>query len=76
MKLSQNQRVLRYLNQGRRLSALKAIRELRVARLAARVKDLRYAGHNIVTEMVTDGNVRYGIYYLSRAKPMKKPARG
>lgn len=33
-------------------------------RLAARIKDLRDEGHNIVTEMVRDNGKRYAGYYI------------
>jgi hypothetical protein len=40
------------------------LRRIRVMRLAARIKDLRYAGHRITTTMVHRDGVRWAVYSL------------
>ena len=49
-KLSQEKMLLMYLKEYGHINALEALKELGSLRLAARVKDLRNEGHNIVTE--------------------------
>ena len=72
--MSQCDAILARLKQGHRLTAARAAKELRCWRLAARVKDLRDEGHNIITTMVEgfDGK-RYAQYHLSAVKPKKNP---
>ena len=50
MKLSQNKLLLIYLKEYGSITALEALKELGSLRLAARIKNLRDDGHNIVTE--------------------------
>ena len=58
MSTDQTQRVLKRLQQGT-LTQSEAFRELGVGRLSARILELRKAGYNIKTDMVTFKN-RYG----------------
>lgn len=46
---TQNQEVLAYLKTGKSITASVALREFRCFRLAARIRDLRDDGHNIVS---------------------------
>ena len=51
------------------ITAMDAIREFGCLRLAARISDLRWDGHNIETELEVGknrqgDNVRYARYYL------------
>jgi 23S rRNA pseudoU1915 N3-methylase RlmH len=70
--VSQNVELLKYLKQGRRLTAAKAARELGIWRLAARVADLRESGHNVVTVMLAGKNgSRFAQYHLSQSRPQK-----
>ena len=46
------------------LTAYVALSTVGCLRLAARIKDLRDEGHNIVTEMVRDNGKRYAGYYI------------
>jgi hypothetical protein len=53
---SQRARVLAWLQTSRPLTTLEARRELDVLHPAARVMELRQAGHNIITHWQTDAN--------------------
>ena len=66
MKATQNSKVLRYIEEHGSITPLEAMR-FGCMRLAARIKDLRTAGHSIESEMVSvideDGEmVRYARY--------------
>ena len=66
MKATQNSKVLRYIEEHGSITPLEAMR-FGCMRLAARIKDLKTAGHNIQSEMVSatdeDGEtVRYARY--------------
>jgi hypothetical protein len=61
---SQCDMILGALRRGERLTPLDALRRFGCLRLAARVDDLRSAGHRISTEMVTAGGKRYAVYRL------------
>ena len=62
--MSQEYEILRVLNSGGTLTAMDALRQFNCFRLAARVKDLRYRGYDIRTEMVGLGNKSIAKYYL------------
>lgn len=49
----QRVRILKWLQQGKSLSALVALAEFNSLRLGARIYELRQQGHNIETEMRT-----------------------
>lgn len=66
--MSQSEWILKQLRAGRSLNALDALSGCRCFRLAARIDDLRAAGHNIVTTMVTNNGKRYGTYTLVKGK--------
>lgn len=57
MKQTQNISILRWLKTGHSLTAMDALREFGCFRLAARIYDLRDAGHKIAARLVatTDG---------------------
>lgn len=57
--MTQNDRVLAYIDKFGSITQREALNVLGVARLASRVNDLRREGHPIVTEVVTGKN-RYG----------------
>lgn len=63
---SQNERVLARLKCGP-LTALVAWRELHVLRLAARIHNLRAAGHDIRTT-INRGNPHYAKYFLVKRR--------
>lgn len=52
MKVTQNQRILNYIEQFGSITQLEALRDLGVMRLASRISDLRKQGHKIVSEIV------------------------
>ena len=57
--MTQNDRILRHLEDYGSITQMDAIRDYGIMRLASRVNDLRREGHPIVTEVVTWKN-RYG----------------
>lgn len=59
---SQTQAVLQHLKAGRTLTAIEALEQYRILRLAARVNDLRGRGEKIDTQMVTDNGKRFARY--------------
>jgi hypothetical protein len=62
--MSQETEILSTLQSGRSLTSIQALQEFGCFRLAARINDLRYAGHKIITEMVRDGEKHYARYHL------------
>lgn len=60
----QTRQVLRYLEGGESLTAIEAIEQLRCARLAARVDELRDAGYVVVSTLVQEGGKRFARYRL------------
>ena len=64
--MTQNEKILDHLTKGPGFSvtAQQAARAWNVWRLSGRVCELRKQGHNITTEMVTNGRVRYARYRL------------
>lgn len=63
--MTQNEKVLRWFENFDTLTAQSASK-LHIWRLAARIGELRSQGHDIETEMVTNGRVRYARYRLVR----------
>lgn len=73
MKISQCDRILRHLRDFGSITAIEAISEYGILRLAARISDLRRRGHNITSEIVTGANrygepTRYSVYRLTEDK--------
>ena len=66
MKKCQKQKILEHLQVHGSITSAEAVGRFRCYRLAARISELREAGHNIVTEHADgDGNpVNYAIYRL------------
>lgn len=64
--MTQNEQVLQHLQKGHALTALTALRLFSLLRLAARVRDLRAAGHDIRTTMEGSGHKRYAVYRLAK----------
>ena len=50
---SQNAKILAYLQEGNKLTALKALNLFGCLRLGSRIFDLRERGYNITKEMIT-----------------------
>lgn len=59
MSISQNQRVLEYIEEHGSITQLEALQDLGVMRLASRISDLRRCGIPIKKEMQKSKN-RYG----------------
>lgn len=66
MRESQTNQILSALEQGRSLTPLDALQEFGSMRLGARIYDLKQAGYNIVTEMVTKNNKQFASYRMER----------
>lgn len=69
VKQTQNDRILQFLKEGKRITPMYAMQELGVMRLAARVRDLRDLGYNVACMIKTHKNrwnepVRYAEYWL------------
>lgn len=67
MKPKQTELVIRHLQDYGSISALIALQEYDIMRLASRIRDLRKRGYDIVTEKKTRKNrygetVRYAVY--------------
>jgi hypothetical protein len=61
--------VLRHLRDKGPLTQQEAAQLYQCWRLGARIKDLRYQGWNILTEMVHGGGKSWGRYWLISATP-------
>lgn len=65
--MSKTNQVLMHL-QKKPITSWEAIMQYRVTRLADVVFRLKEKGHNIVTRMIDDGEVRFARYYLIKEK--------
>lgn len=70
--LTQEQALLAYLNRYGSITPMEALRELHIYRLAARVKDLRDAGHTITTQRSGSAT----LYLLVRPEPAEQASLG
>lgn len=61
---AQNKAILHHLQKGNTLTPLDALRLFGSLRLGARIKDLRDAGHTIITEMVKENGKRFARYSM------------
>lgn len=61
---SQNGWLLRQLKSGRHISALHAVTEAGIYRLAARVHNLRSMGHDVKTHTVHLDGRYWAVYYM------------
>ena len=66
-KVSQQQKVLNFLNTGKSLSNAVATHQLRVNSLPAKINVLRAAGYPIYTNTNSQGNATYRLGTPSRA---------
>ena len=67
---SQNIKLLNHLRNHKRIQPMTALRHLGIYRLAARIKDLRDSGHEIITDRV--GEKRIAQYTLVKEAPLSK----
>jgi hypothetical protein len=65
---SQNQMVLDHLHKHNSITGLDAIGMYHITRLAARIKDLKEAGYNIITVMQYADSRRWAKYVLMKGK--------
>ena len=63
---SQNNQLLQHLRDHRRIQPMTALHQLGIYRLAARIKDLRDEGHEIITDRI--GEKRVAEYTLIKEK--------
>ena len=80
VKDSQCEQILRYMEAYGSITAAEAMEHIGCYRLAARIADLRKAGHTIESEMDTGKNrhkkaVNYAVYRLIRKAPIKVTVR-
>ena len=67
MKTTQCDRVLQHMKDFGSISALEAMQEYNIYRLASRIKDLKNRGHKIVTEIRKSKNGGpYAVYSLAK----------
>jgi len=62
---AQSTRILRYLKRGNRITPVSAMSRFRCMRLAARIADLRDAGHRISSRIMRRGGKRFASYSLA-----------
>ncbi len=65
MRATHSGLILEALKSGRQLTALEALDEFGCFRLAARIHDLRKAGHNVLDDMITTNGKRHAVYRLA-----------
>jgi hypothetical protein len=61
---SQNKQILKHLQSGRKITAYEALKVFGCLRLAARIRDLRDAGHAIKSELISENGKRFSEYSL------------
>lgn len=65
---SQNKQILEHLQAGNAISSFTAIKKYGCTRLAARIRDLKDAGHEIYGKMVESHDKRYKVYYQKNSR--------
>ena len=70
--MTQNQKILRHLRDGKAITPLEALGLFGVYRLAARIGELRNAGHNIETTYKYDDNGRNYASYSLAPEPARR----
>lgn len=63
--MSQNEKILNHLKQGRTLTPLEALHRFGCLRLAARVNDIKRMGHNIAARKVEANGKHFAEYRLT-----------
>lgn len=61
---SQSENIIRYLKAGECITHIEALNLFGCARLAARIKELREQGYNIITETVNKNGKSFASYKL------------
>lgn len=62
--MSQNDNILRHLRKGRSLTPIRALERFGTMRLAARVRNLRDAGHPIHSRLVHRQGKKFAEYWM------------
>ncbi len=75
--MTQNERIMKYINNFGSITTMQAFTDLGIVRLGARISELRQAGHDIRDEFVTSKNrygepVTYKKYFLGEQKNAEK----
>lgn len=68
MAKSQNEQILTYLSNGKRITPIQALNKFGCFRLAARISNLREQGHKIKTETLTQNGKTFASYRLTNTK--------
>lgn len=63
---SQRERILDYLLKGHKLTPMRSLYLFDCFRTASRIRELRKAGHNIRTDLVTVGKRTFASYSLNK----------
>ena len=61
---TQQKAILAYLKRGEKLTGIKALQLFGCFRLAARIYDLKCAGHTIESRMITERGKKCSEYYM------------
>ena len=64
--MSQNQQILKYLQSGKKLSALDALKKFGCMRLGARIHNLKEEGHSIDTSFKTINGKTFAVYEYNK----------
>ena len=69
---SQQERIIKHLMRGRKLTRAQAMEQLGIANVTARISELRQAGHNILDTWKTQRNrfgdaCKYKVYFMAKA---------
>lgn len=67
--MSQSDMILAHLQSGCSITPMEALREFGCFRLAARIKEIRDAGHDVEMVLEGDGEKNWARYSLKRAVP-------
>lgn len=62
---SQNEEILKHLKKNKTINPIQALNEFSCFRLAARIGDLRQAGHQIISSIKKRNGKRYAEYQLT-----------
>lgn len=65
--LTQNQAILKHLKKGKRITSLTALKLFGCLRLSGRIYDLKKAGHDILSRMVTRNGKHVKEYRLAQS---------
>ena len=67
--MTQTDMILAHLQAGESITPMEALRAFGCFRLAARIKDIRDAGHDVDMVLEGDGEKKWARYSLRRAVP-------